>query len=1092
MPLKRIHGYSLLLILLVVGLLSTPDLLAQETKILRGELSGTITDTTGARVPAVEISAEHVLTNFVRTHITDDTGFYVLSGLPIGDYELSAQLAGFREYRHTLTLGGGDRKTVNIQLEVGEVTDTIEVIDTAPIIQMSDATIGENLSSETLETVPVNGRDFGMLLLLQPGAMVMPNHWGQPGRASDPGAPMGLSYNGAHDNWGSTNITLDGVDVTQVGSGLMSSNSISVEAIQEVAIDTTNLSAEVGRSAGGKVVFISKSGTNEFHGSLFEYSRPRFAQANEFLSNAAGDKLGESSRHQYGGSIGGPFIKDKLFGFYTFERIDAAIPSTFQFPAPSAAFKATLAPQLRKYFDLVPLPNTLNEQEPRIGPVNLTGTFNQDNRIHMPRVDVSLGNHTAFFRWNRVRLTKSNGATLGGYPDFPLTNQNWQDNTTVSWNSMITPTLINEVGYGRATYSGLNNSFSGITEFIDPAKGDAFGRLNVLQEQLLPGAYPHKADTANQAAAHFLHDNLRWVKGSHQISVGGEFRRVLAMNGFDFWPDYAYETLDDLAANSVQTATNRWGDAPFPFGPHITHNGGAYVQDDWKVSPRLTLNVGFRWDWEGAIYNRADPPNGHLSFLKRDPSGECSTCPNGQSFGHLLNCTICTPGDFIIPGTNIHDAANDHLFTRVGQKLRNGDMNNLSPRIGMAYDLTGDGTTVLRGGYAVMFLGTTPGSHGGSRTGANSVTPVTIARDDVPSLTFPFTFKGALPAPGSRIAFGFYDHGLEMGHAKQYNVSLQRQLPADIALQVAYVGNKYVSMSSLSGPYRPNPFIPDASHPSGGDTVDPCCNVHLWSTPGPGRYDSLQVTFRKAMSKGIQVAAYYTWSHSLHQWGRTQWGEFRWRPTQEIIDRTNPGFRYPDGLVGTTYAKSSGIADIRHNFISHWLWNIPFSSSGGFADRVLGGWQVSGIVSKRSGMTGLNGWANSGKQNRYRSNSLPNIAPGARTTSGYIGNDRAFLNTSAFSVPGIDPAFAAFDKILLGNAENRPFKGPPAVTMDLSILKQTTIYENHRVEFRAEIFNIFNHMVWDRLVGSLSSARFGFPQETLGSRQISFGIRYVF
>ena len=319
---------------------------------------------------------------------------------------------------------------------------------------------------------------------------------------------------------------------------------------------------------------------------------------------------------------------------------------------------------------------------------------------------------------------------------------------------MITPTLINEVGYGRSTFSGLNNSFSGITEFIDPAKGDAFGRLNVLQEQLLPGAYPHKADTANQAAGHFLHDNLRWVKGSHQISVGGEFRRVLAMNGFDFWPDYAYETLDDLAANSVKQATNPLGRCPpSPSARTSLTTAEPMFRTTGRSVPGSPSIWGFRWDWEGAIYNRENPPNGHLSFLKRDPSGQCATCPNGQSFGHLLNCTICTPGDFIIPGTNIHESANDHLFTRVGQKLRNGDMNNLSPRIGAGYDLTGDGTTVLRGGYAVMFLGTTPGSHGGSRTGANSVTPVTIARDDVPNLTFPFTFKGALPAPGSRIAF---------------------------------------------------------------------------------------------------------------------------------------------------------------------------------------------------------------------------------------------------------------------------------------------------------------------------------------------------
>ena len=254
-----------ILVLAVSLIPAAPESFSQE--MTKGELSGVVTDASGARVPAASVVATHITTQFTREAQSNDSGVYVMSFLPIGEYTLSAESSGFRKYSQSgINLGGGDKKVIDIVLEVGEVTDVIEVTAAAPLVDRSDATLGVNLEASTVATLPVNGRDFSSILILQPGAVqggqgaFSSGNNLQRGGVHEPGERASISFNGAQDSWSSNNYTMDGIDVSEIHFGLLLANSISMESISEVVVDTTNYSAENGRSASGKINFISKSG----------------------------------------------------------------------------------------------------------------------------------------------------------------------------------------------------------------------------------------------------------------------------------------------------------------------------------------------------------------------------------------------------------------------------------------------------------------------------------------------------------------------------------------------------------------------------------------------------------------------------------------------------------------------------------------------------------------------------------------------------------------------------------------------------------------------------------------------------------------
>ena len=1068
--------FLVFILVLAVSLIpAAPESFSQE--MTKGELSGVVTDASGARVPAASVVATHIATQFTREAQSNDSGVYVMSFLPIGEYTLSAETSGFRKYSQSgINLGGGDKKVIDIVLEVGEVTDVIEVTAAAPLVDRSDATLGVNLEENTVATLPVNGRDFSAVLILQPGAVqggtgaFSSGNNLQRGGVHEPGERASISFNGAQDSWSSNNYTMDGIDVSEVHFGLLLSNSISMESISEVVVDTTNYTAENGRSASGKINFISKSGGNDIHGSAFEFYRGTKLVANEFFFNAEGRPKPDFKHHQYGGSLGGPVIKDKLFYFGSYEGIRLDKTSTLNITALSAPFKATLDPELRAYFDYMPLPTRPSADDPRVGDLTLAGPLANRNDVFLIRFDANVSDtHQLFGRVNRSRQSLSNGARLGGYPEYPNLNETAMDNWSVTWNASPTPTAFNEFSWG------LQDRYEGFVQFdgfqdLAP-KCPACGVLTVsgvIQGSTVPGQF----SAPQESRAYYLSDVFRKLVGNHSLSMGGEWRTHSSSQGRLNSPGYTFQTLDDLAANSPISASNTWGFEPFAMGPALQSDWGFFFQDDWKVTPRLTLNLGVRYDFVTPnVDNRSEPP------------GRRPIWDEAVQLG-ILNCKICTPFNYLTPGTQVEDPINDKFFTRAGDHFRNGDYNNLAPRFGMALDLFGDGKTVLRGGYGIVYQVLEPATFGGQRSAINALPRLSISRNDKPDLRFP-TLDFA--AAGGRKNLTFIDPDIEQGWTRQWNVSLQRELGGGNMIQATYTGNRTRVLSIFNPQYAMNPFIPDPVDPTGGNYLDPCCgNIGMRSAPIHTDYHALQMTFRRQVTSGLAVTAFYTWAHVIAEYNDRQLGGFFFR---------KPDLIFPDGPGSNflRFERSAGFNDVRHNFITNILYELPFGQHP-----VVRGWQLSSIIDARTGVPFNT--PNSGFLNRYRARSRVDILPGVPIYTGYVGPDRPYLNRAAFGVPAQDAEFpvdsSGNKQVQLGKSESRQIYGPGRWNVDLGVIKDNRIGENHNIQFRAEIFNLFNHMNW----GAPNGLRLNFTAPNFGrifrpaisNRQVQLGVRWVF
>jgi hypothetical protein len=1004
-------------------------------QITGGSIVGVVTDPSGAVLVGAKVQARNIGTNVATSTVTNETGLYEFPLLLPGSYVFSVEQPGFqRATTGTIILHAGRKPRIDFQMQVGAVTEAVEVVGSAPLVNATTTDLGNVIDSQKVRDLPLNGRTFTQLLSLQAG-------FNTAGGVSDRGGVElnGLSSSG--NNW-----LLDGVDMSYgenngagtQGSGVRGNvlNTVSVDALEEFKTTSGAYSAEYGRASGAVISLTTKSGTNNFHGTLFEFFRNDKLDANNFFSNRSGLSKPPLRHNQFGGNLGGPILRDRLFFFFNYEGTRIRRAQQITANVPTSAFLAGVSnPALREHLN--GLPKTF---EPTANPLIGLHRRNDVRRIRedttLSRVDAYLGQHRLGFRlsWNsgNVSLPELRQDVRLVFP-LPLKNYVISDQWTLS------PTLSNEIRFGYHTSPSPRHKTP-----TDPSKGqEIMGQLLILDSTAVvaPGlSYTGAFDMLDATSRSYsIIDNLVWIRGAHTIKAGFEFRNLDSIRSQAHDIRYYYNSLADVMADRSYAYMISIGNPGR--GYNFWTNSG-YIQDDWKVNHRLQLNLGLRYEYY-------TPWTGPYGLAARDPFGP---------------------------------------RTQPGEPIWAADKNNFAPRAGLVADLTGRGKTVLRAGAGMSYGPPQPYFY----WDAPFVAPNLSAFPVVNSVDFPENLRpvvypaltrsfvdtviadpSQIPA-GLTLGYNLPDPGRRDEYSIQWNFSIQHALSTNLAVQASYVGNRAINLFAgrLANPIDPATGIrPHAE-------IGP-----VWYLESAGRLGGhgLQLSLNKRLSRGLSFDIFYTWARALQYYNADGTG---------YLDNSTQDFSNIAGSMGL----KDGQANHRATFV--YSYEVPVFGSAqrsAFGRVLLTGWTLQGIVGTRSGLPANvilgrdavgNGWSSG-----QRPDAVAGVSQRAETNDPLL-----WLNRAAFD------AETPLRQRRFGNLGYNAVRGPSAFTWDASIHKTFRVRESHRINFRLEMFNWLNHPVLGGCYyaacglpsSNLSDPNFGRLLSASEGRNIQFGLKYIF
>jgi len=1135
--------------------------MAQAQTATTGQIVGVVTDPSGAIV----VGAKAVLTSDAgvrREAETGGGGRYTFGLVDPGVYRLEVTMSGFAPVKlEGIAVKITESTVVDVALKVAGSQASIVVTAESPLVQTENSSRGTVIEESQVRGLPLPTNNFQQLLTLTAGTS------GSLQNSSDLGRGDAAIYvNGQRSL--SNSVVINGVDANSIGTGSMPNLAVpAIDSLMEFIVQTSMYDASQGRNAGGVVAAVTKSGTDNFHGDLYEFLRNTDLDGNNFFLNGQGTPRPTYNRNQFGATLGGPIVKDRAWFFVSYQGTRETngtsltnslstmfLPAYLGLQRDTASLEAfSVCYGLGGYLDPVAvaaltakLPNGQymipgvpgvttgagctagNPGTPVRVTIPSNSTYKEDQ--FNTNLDVKLNNANRFFGKFFYANNRTNQALYDTFGDGnPLQAPGWpteedigQKLLSVGVSSVISNHLVNEARFGWSTIYGPGKPSQPISSsdlgILSPLS-DAFPGMPTMSftNMFTLGPSPLGINYS-QTKTYSGSDMMTWTKSRHTFRFGGEYKRqALDAPYFDVFPN------GELFYLGFSAATCPLGPGQFDCGVikdflsglsglsvigsgtnsinNRANDFSAFFQDDWKVSSRLTLNLGMRYDYFGPTTET----DGH--FVGFDPSKAVTTlvpaagCPTG-----LSTCGSVVTGGFV-------QAGNGNLpgIPKVGDGLVNPNYKNFGPRVGFAYQLTGTGKIVLRGGYGIFYdrpnmrlynsqLFNMPYEMLATALGTPNEAPfVTVPKPSAFPLNlsdtsiFPYGgYPAYLPVisllPGAKPttpvpATGIYPDLKDWGipYVQTFNLGTQWSFANDWLLDVGYVGSvgrKFPRLFSFNQAATPafggayaagslgGPFFPGFAN-----LTAPGLGSFLMESNSNTSYNSLQVTVNKRLSKGLQMLLSYTYSHSLDDYSGS-----------DVSDIT----LIPGNMVDEHNHASSDF-DRRQRFVASYEYSFPnfYRGDSTFGKKLLNSWSLSGIVTLQSGTP----FSIYGEDSAFQATTA-DLATG-RTLASAIksGNvaDRlnAYFDPTAFSIP---TAFGDF-----GQLGRNIIRGPKEINTDLSIMKLFPVKEGQRVEFRAEFFNLFNNVNFANPVNIASSANFGqIVDTTTGPRVIQFALKYVF
>jgi hypothetical protein len=1054
---------------------------------LFGTILGTVTDNSQAVIPKAIVRVRNTETNAERSVATDHLGDYQVPALPVGNYEISCQAPGFKQaVVSQIVLTVDQRQRVDIRLDVGAIEQQVAITAQTPIIETDTATQGMVVDNRRIVELPLNGRNAQQLAVLAPGVI----------------APVAGAANEAYFSVGGTrglsnSFMLDGATNTNINANVTFVNP-SVDLIEEFKILRNTFNAEYGHGAA-QINVVTKSGTNNPHLTLFEFLRNDKLHARNFFEGSRKPAL---RRNQFGGTASGPLAIPKIyngrnrsFWLFNYEGVRQRNPATtlsavptqaelngdftqtagnLRDPLNGQAFPGKIVPSSR--FDRTSviyrqyLPNVTAPRGalgPGINLITAVSTVGDWDQFTVKFDHQFSSNNRGFARYTFNDNTSINGAILPLYRQGGLSRQ---QNAVLGDNHVFRPNLINEF---RASLS-RHTLHQGPAEKSETNFASQLGLKNMLSVNnptfnALPAvsmtgfsSFGGVSLITQRANTFSFVDNLTWIHGRHTFKMGADIRRLLldirnigATHGnFGFTGDFSGISIADYLLGIPRTA----GAAapPAPDGVNLSTIWQAFVQDDWKVLDTLTLSLGVRYEYPQPFVNSRD----RRSIF--DPN-----FPGGR---------LIYPGmpAYFVPGRGF--IPTDKPLASRG--LVPPDKNNFAPRFGFAWRPGGGTRNSVRGSYGIFFE---------AENANNDVLfgsfnyPHQLAYSLTNDLTRPsFVWSNLFPneVTTGAVAFNSLAQDFPVGYVQQWGLNLQREIRPTLALEVGYSGSKGTKLDWRTSanqavpdrdPARPTPLAGRQPYPSFAP------GATYITRNGFSNYHALAARLERSYSNGLQFLVSYTFSKTIDN--------------SSFAGNIGSQPAVPMNAYDLRAEKGLSYFDVPHRLAVSYIWDLPFGHSrrylshGGITGRVLGGWQLSGITQLQSG----NPWsvlvagdpANVGAGTQRANLAGDPFPPGFEVG----GPRRLRFSPAAFAIPS---------RGTFGNSGRNIIRDAPINTWDLAVNKKFAIRERARLEFRTELFNMWNHTQFNQFNNTVNNATFATWTSARAARIVQFGLKLVF